>query len=608
MANSVLAKMAVVISANTAALNKNIASSQNALNSFNKSITSLRSELKGLAVGFGVIEIGKDVIQTTSNFQKFAAVLQNTLGSDSQADRALKNIKDFAAATPFSVQELTGAFVKLANQGFKPTVEELRKLGDLASSTGKSFDQLAEAIIDAQTGEFERLKEFGIRASKEGDKVTFTFKGVKTQVDFTSESIQRYILSLGDLAGVSGSMAKISETLGGRISNLGDAWDNLMLSIGNGTAGPLSAAVESFTVLLNAMANLKNEMELIGQAVSPFHDLRDVSKETLDYLIKFGRTDTGKRLADVLKPFTSQENRQFLIDYDKNFKAFVSTLQSEGESLDDINVLWAHYVQTRIQAVKIDNEDLKQSRLAAVMKQKEVAQAAVAAAQADAAVRERLSKANNIKGPSSGNITGAGFLFDVGAIDVASNAIAAAVAKIDTSLINNQISLDNWGEAARQAFLNYQNSLVDFSGVAASAISGIGQALGAAISGSANFGEALLGVLGGVLVQLGEMLITAGVGVEAFKASLESLNGAVAIAAGVALVALGSAISGSIKGLGANPTSGMSSRSPSFSNNIGGLSSRGVELRIGEPITFRIQGEDLVYVLNRQEQLRGRRR
>ena len=52
-----------------------------------------------------------------------------------------------ASKTPFAVVELTQAFVKLANQGFRPTTDELRKLGDLASSTGKQFDQLAEAII-----------------------------------------------------------------------------------------------------------------------------------------------------------------------------------------------------------------------------------------------------------------------------------------------------------------------------------------------------------------------------------------------------------------------------------------------------------------------------
>ena len=34
---------------------------------------------------------------------------------------------------------------------------------------GKDLSQMIEAVADATTGEFERLKEFGIKAGKEGD-------------------------------------------------------------------------------------------------------------------------------------------------------------------------------------------------------------------------------------------------------------------------------------------------------------------------------------------------------------------------------------------------------------------------------------------------------
>lgn len=201
------------------------------------SLGSAAGKLGGiLAAVFSVqklIQFGQHVIQVTGQFQRLEAVLTNTLGSNSAAQRALSQIQVFAARTPFAVSELTESYVKLANQGFKPTQDEMRKLGDLASSTGKQFGQLTEAIIDAQTGEFERLKEFGIRASKEGDRVTFTFKGVKQQVDFTNESIRNYVLGLGDAEGVSGAMASISDTVEGKISNLGDAWDQLALAIGN---------------------------------------------------------------------------------------------------------------------------------------------------------------------------------------------------------------------------------------------------------------------------------------------------------------------------------------------------------------------------------------
>jgi len=191
-----------------------------------------------------VIGFAQSVFKVTAEFEKMGSVLKNTLGSGAAANVALESIKEFAKTTPFSVQELTASFVKLANQGFTPNVNQMRKLGDLASSTGKSFDQLAEAIIDAQTGEFERLKEFGVRASKSGDQVTFSFKGVETQTKFTNEAIRDYLVSLGDYEGVAGASAAISETLGGKVNNLGDAWDGFLNQIGTMLGPILQSALE----------------------------------------------------------------------------------------------------------------------------------------------------------------------------------------------------------------------------------------------------------------------------------------------------------------------------------------------------------------------------
>ena len=236
-------------------------------NSIGTSANQLGSILAGAFAVGSLVSFGRSVVETTSKFETMAAVLTNTLGSASQAQLAMNMITKFAAETPFSVEELTGAFVKLANQGFKPSYDEMRKLGDLASSTGKSFGQLAEAILDAQTGEFERLKEFGIKASVAGDKVTFAFKGVKTSVENTASSIQQYLLGLGDMEGVSGSMAAISKTLEGRISNLGDAWTTFMKNLGDANTGPLKNTVTLLGDMLskvNALMHGKNVIDELG--------------------------------------------------------------------------------------------------------------------------------------------------------------------------------------------------------------------------------------------------------------------------------------------------------------------------------------------------------
>jgi len=279
--------------------------------SFNKLNEFAVGALQGIAAAFtvgAIIDFGKAVLDTTAKFQKFEAVLTNTLGSGSEAQLALLQIQDFASKTPFAVDELTSAFVKLANQGFKPTIQELTSLGDLAASTGKSFDQLAEAIIDAQVGEFERLKEFGIRAKKEGDNVTFTFKGVETQVKATDESIRDYVLSLGDAEGVSGAMASISETLGGKLSNLGDNLEQLKLTIGNQTSGLFATSIDWLnqfislaTLASKSVSEIKNQSKLLVEETGFLE-----TKKEVDFLVKslekqLGTEEAIKRAVEITK-------------------------------------------------------------------------------------------------------------------------------------------------------------------------------------------------------------------------------------------------------------------------------------------------------------------
>lgn len=63
----------------------------------------------------------------------------------------MKLLKEVSSQTPFELDRLTDSYIKLVNRGFKPTKEEITNLGDLASSLGKDFDMLVEALLDAQT-------------------------------------------------------------------------------------------------------------------------------------------------------------------------------------------------------------------------------------------------------------------------------------------------------------------------------------------------------------------------------------------------------------------------------------------------------------------------
>ncbi len=234
-------------------------------NALSSAFGNLGKTMGGLFAADMLLSFGKAVVSTTAEFQKMEAVLTTTLGSKSAAQVAMTQIVEFASKTPFQVNELTDSFVKLANRGFRPTLDQMTALGDLASSTGKSFDQLTEAALDAMTGEFERLKEFGIRAKAEGDKVAFTFKGVTTEVEKTDEAIKDYLISLGNAEGVSGSMAAISETVGGQISNLQDNFSQLQLAIGSSSSGLISSVLQLSNTILGDLVTSLNSVNTVAQ-------------------------------------------------------------------------------------------------------------------------------------------------------------------------------------------------------------------------------------------------------------------------------------------------------------------------------------------------------
>lgn len=207
-------------------------------NEFGNSVNWM-SKLKMAAKAFIAVKVvgwlkdaHNQAYETRKEFAKYEAVLRNTFQSQKKANDAMKMLQQLAEDTPSSLQEWTEAYIKLVNRGVKPTSQELVNMGDLAASQGKSVDQLIEAILDAMTGENERLKEFGIKASKSGETTKFSFRGVTTEVRNSEDAIKDYLLSLGRVDGIAGSMAVQMQELEGIQSNLGDTMDAFFNKVG----------------------------------------------------------------------------------------------------------------------------------------------------------------------------------------------------------------------------------------------------------------------------------------------------------------------------------------------------------------------------------------
>lgn len=231
------------------------------------------SRLGGL---FATAFVGKQLMDTITKFEKLEASLRTVTGSAENASVAFGFIQQFAATTPFQLEEVTSAFIKLKALGLTPSEEALTSYGNTATAMGKDLNQMIEAVADATTGEFERLKEFGIKSKSQGDQVTFTFQGISTTVGKNAAEIEAYLQSIGNVQ-FAGAMEEQSKTLNVALSNMGDAFSKLVKAIGD--AG--------LTDLLMSIANgIKWLAEQITASIEPF---KLGFKAIVAEVIKFGR-------------------------------------------------------------------------------------------------------------------------------------------------------------------------------------------------------------------------------------------------------------------------------------------------------------------------------
>ncbi|MDR7130685.1 TP901 family phage tail tape measure protein [Algoriphagus sp. 4150] len=165
----------------------------------------------------------------------------------------------------------------------------------------------------------------------------------------------------------------------------------------------------------------------------------------------------------------------------------------------------------------------------------------------------------------------------------------------------------------------------------ANGLESFGDALGNVLAGSENvssLGISILSTLADTMSQLGKMAIGAGIAILGIKTALESLNPIAAIAGGIALVALSAAVKSGLSNMSSNYGG---ARAEGGKVDVGSaylVGERGRELFVpnqsGNIISsndlafggsnqsvildgkFRIEGSDLVYLVNKENNRRGR--
>jgi hypothetical protein len=228
------------------------------------SFGSMAATIGKVAAALGLLQVGRMFASTVMETEKLRGALTTMTGSTQNAAAAFEKLTDFAAKTPFTLDQSVNAFIKLKALGLDPSERALKSYGNTASAMGKDMMQMIEAVADASTGEFERLKEFGIKAKQEGNRVSLTFQGVTTNIGKNSAEIQEYLLAIGEVQ-FAGAMENQMQRLPGLMSNLRDNIDGLFRKMGD--TGGISLFGKAISLASGAVLLLTDNLDLIGTAL-----------------------------------------------------------------------------------------------------------------------------------------------------------------------------------------------------------------------------------------------------------------------------------------------------------------------------------------------------
>lgn len=245
--------------------NDNLKALETTARSFNDVIRQ-GTALFGAYLGFqGLKNTFSAIFQANNSFEQLSGSLKTVTGSAKGAQEAFALIEKFAINTPYQLNEIVEAFIRLKALGLEPSETALTSYGNTASAFGKNILDFVGAVAAATVGEFERLKTFGIKASVLNDEVRFTFAGTTTTVKKNATEIEKYLRTLGDV-NFAGAMNEQMKTMNGVLSNIEDGFEKIYRDIGtNGLNEALKATFTQFNELVGSGGNAA---KTIGQTLA----------------------------------------------------------------------------------------------------------------------------------------------------------------------------------------------------------------------------------------------------------------------------------------------------------------------------------------------------
>lgn len=213
------------------------------------------------AAGLFAVDKIKDFVSQLSlvrgEYQQLEVAFETMLGSKSKADALMGQLIDTAAKTPFEMSEVAEASKMLLAYGMEGNKvnETLIRLGDIAAGLSMPLKDLAflygTTMVQGRLYT-QDLNQFLGRGIPLADELAKQFGKNKSEVKKLVEEgkigfpeVQKAIEALtGEGSKFGGLMDKQSKTIKGQLSNIEDAWEQMMNEIGRSQEGNISGALD----------------------------------------------------------------------------------------------------------------------------------------------------------------------------------------------------------------------------------------------------------------------------------------------------------------------------------------------------------------------------
>lgn len=245
-------------------VSKEVVSSQNDVSNSMQKMTgiSLKATAAIAAIFAGAMALGglKNLIADMSNLagttEKYIAILSNLEGSSKKAYESLEKMNSLSKDLAVPANQMTEAYVKLKSYGLDPTEKSLRTVFDTAAGSGKDAIQYVEALADAVVGENERLKEFGVRASRGLEETIFTWTDVSGKTkSIVSKNNSEMINSTID--------AIFNERYAGQAEKMKNTYEGVQMMM----QSTIAKSKETLVTQSGIFEGLKNSMKIITETV-----------------------------------------------------------------------------------------------------------------------------------------------------------------------------------------------------------------------------------------------------------------------------------------------------------------------------------------------------